>query len=61
MPELKYYTVRQTRELRISATNEVDAAALATRVFEKEKYETDQMYVRFWPKVISLYVQEEQL
>jgi hypothetical protein len=59
MPPLRYYTVTQVREVKVSATDEVIAADLATRVLENKKNPSDQINVQSWPKIISLIVQEE--
>jgi hypothetical protein len=33
MPEIRYYTVTQTREIRVSATSPINAGLLAERLF----------------------------
>lgn len=45
MPEIRYYTVVQEREVKVSATNPIDAALLASRVFASTKKATDQINV----------------
>jgi len=46
MPKLRHYTITQVREVRISATNTTDAAALAHRVLSGTKHSADQLNVR---------------
>lgn len=38
MPIVRHYTVTQVREMQVSANNEVQAAVLATKVFNGEEY-----------------------
>jgi hypothetical protein len=45
LPELRYYTVTQEREVKVSADNPVHAAVLANRIFTNTKYPEDQLNI----------------
>lgn len=38
MPEIRYYTVRQEREVKVQANSPVEAAQIAQRAFDGETY-----------------------
>lgn len=59
MPALRKYTVTQEREVKVSATNPVDAANLAQRVLSATKKPEDQINVIMWPVERTLEVREE--
>lgn len=61
MPELRYYTVIQIREVKVSATNPTDAAILATRVLSSTMKPEDQIDIQQHPREISLKINEERL
>lgn len=42
MPEIRYYTVTQEREVKVSATNVIEAAEYANYAFEGKVQEGDQ-------------------
>jgi hypothetical protein len=41
MPEIRYYTVTQVREIQVAANNELQAAILATKEFDDEEYSAE--------------------
>lgn len=59
MPEIRYYTVTETREAKVSANNPTDAALLADRVFSGTKKPGDQISVQAYPRVRSLHIRED--
>ena len=38
MPEIRYFVVTQTREVKVAANNELQAAVLATKELDGEEY-----------------------
>jgi len=59
MPPLRQYVVTQTREVRVSATNLIDAATLADRVLKGEKKPEDQISVNSEAREINIEVRED--
>ena len=45
MPEIRYYTVTQEREVKVSANSPIDAANLAQRIFSDTKKPEDQINI----------------
>lgn len=60
MPEIRYYTVTQEREIKISASDPVEAAALAKRVFSLMTSFADNVNIQQRPREISIFIQEER-
>lgn len=59
MPALRYFTVIQSRRVKVSATNILDAASLANRVLNGEKEPQDQINVHEDPIEVSLSINED--
>lgn len=59
MPAIHYYTVRQTREVKVSATEPGYALSLAERVFSGTKKPDDQLNIRSNPVVVEVSVRED--
>lgn len=60
MPELRYYTIRQTREIKISAPSLLAAATLADRVFAGTMAPEDQINVQQMSREIDLHIEEDR-
>jgi len=59
MPAIRYFTVEQTREVRVSASTPTEAALLADRVFSGTKEDKDRLNVRSKVMETNLTVREE--
>jgi hypothetical protein len=59
LPELRYYTVTQEREVKVSANSPIDAAVLANRVFTDTKHPEDQINVQTPIRERGLTVRED--
>lgn len=59
LPEIRYYTVTQEREIKVSANSPIDAAVLANRVFSNTKYPEDQVNVKMPIRERALNVRED--
>jgi hypothetical protein len=59
MSAIRYYIVTQEREIKISANNSTDAAALAERVFSATKKPEDQLRVQQYPRETILEIRED--
>jgi hypothetical protein len=46
MPKIRYYTVTQTREVKVSADSPTEATILADRLFRGIKKPEDQLHVQ---------------
>lgn len=60
MPELRCFTVIQEREVKVSATNLVDATVLADRVLSGTMHPEDQINVQQRPRELSLHIREDR-
>lgn len=45
MPEIRYYTVTQEREVKVAANSPIDAINLAERIFSNTKRPEDQINI----------------
>jgi hypothetical protein len=59
MPQLRRYIITQTREIKVSATDIIDAAALASRVLRGEKKPEDQININSEVREIDINVRED--
>jgi len=60
MPEIRYYTVTQEREVKVSANNVIDAARIADAVFNDEALPADIPAQLFKPaRVRDLVIRED--
>jgi uncharacterized iron-regulated protein len=59
MPPLRRYIVTQTREVKVSATNLIDAVTLADRVLKGEKKPDDQINVISDIREVDVNVRED--
>lgn len=60
VPELRYYTVTEEREVKVSANNPKDAAVLADSILSGETDPVHQTNVQAWPRKTTLYVREDR-
>jgi hypothetical protein len=60
MPELRYYTIVQEREVKVSATKPIDALVLADRVLSGTMKPEDQINVQQRPRELSLNIREDR-
>lgn len=58
MPAIRYFTVTEEREVQVSATNSVDAIALALRVLSGTRKPEDQLDIQSAPRQVQLSVRE---
>lgn len=59
MPEIRYYTVTQEREVKISANSPIDAANLADRIFSDTKLPEDQINILQPIRIRAIDVRED--
>jgi len=59
LPELRTYTVKQAREVKVSATSPLNAALIASRAFSNTKKPEDQVSIQSPIREYSLDVQED--
>lgn len=59
MPPLRNYTVTQEREVKVTATNLLDAAALADRIFSNTKTPEDQINISGTIRERNMIVRED--
>lgn len=60
MPEIRYYIVRQTREIKISANDVTEAAIRARNVFNDSLEPADKIQIQQYIRVIDLNIREDR-
>lgn len=60
MPEIRYFTIIEEREVQVSGSNAIEAMALGDRVLSGTQKPEDQINIRMTPRQTHLSVREER-